>query len=86
MFGQFDEQRGAEIGGSASYFAVDSRMQFSDEAGWPVTYVHPLLIAQPTEGNWEFPSFLGMDFLTYFDIHLNHPKNIVTLDFITDVQ
>lgn len=73
--------QGLGIGGRASYYEVDVTISF-DEGGAFVTYGHTAMIALPTASNWDLPSMLGMDFLTYFDVHLNHPRNVVELEFI----
>ena len=82
-FGHLEQEHARGIGGTAAYYAVSARVQFTDSEGWPVTYRHDVVVARPSATNWTYPSFLGMDFLTYFDVRLNHGRNVVALEFET---
>lgn len=76
---------GAGIGGTASYIEVVSDLGFFDEAAQFQIFVQPLFIALPDQNNLEYPSLLGMDFLSAVDVHLNYSQRIVELEFVEPV-
>lgn len=82
VFGRYAQLGGRGIGGGATYFEIDASFGTLDLTGTWTSYGNPIAVAMPTIGNWEYPSILGMDFLSYFDMHFNHPQNIVELTFI----
>jgi len=80
-FATFGEKHAVGIGGGASYHQIEATIQFRDDRK-VAAFRLPVLVARPTPTCIGYPSFLGMDFLTYFDVHLNHPADVVELDFI----
>ena len=53
------------IGGSASYYKIDGRVEFKDETDVAISYLASMLIAERTKkkGRGRQPSILGQDVL-----------------------
>ncbi len=63
----FDSEISTGIGGGSVYFREAAIVSFAEE-GMERLYAIDLLIAEPREGNYEFPSLLGRDVLNRWRI------------------
>ena len=70
---------GRGIGGGASYVAVDGRLSIRHLDGNPVTYWLPLHLTERSEVNADYPSVLGMDFISYFKMCVSLNDTLVEL-------
>jgi len=70
---------GRGVGGTADYFVEDARISFEHADGSEFDYILDVRVAVPTDANADYPSFLGMDFLSHFRITLDFAHDLVEL-------
>lgn len=79
-FSERATSRGRGIGGGAAYAEVDGRLSIEHGDGTFVSYVLPLHLALPSAVNDDFPSILGMDFISYFKLCVSLSDRLVELE------
>lgn len=78
-FGDRRQESGRGVGGRARYLMDEARLSFEHTDGEQFDYILPIHVAVPTDDNADYPSFLGMDFISNFRMVVSFNSRAVEL-------
>jgi len=70
---------GGGIGGTAMYYEEEARLSFDHTDDTRTHYILPVNVALPTQANAEYPSILGMDFISNFRLTVDFNNDLIEL-------